>query len=184
MTRYLALDPGDKTVGCALSDREGIVARPLPPLARRPHARFLREVAALVLSQEAEALVVGVPLFRGRKGPRAQAALALAHELRKTVRVPVFTQDESYTTAEAREIMDANGTRSERARAARVDGIAAALILERRLGRAGKRAAPAGSLPDGPPPAGGEPAGGATDGGGMAARAPGSAGCGGDGDAG
>ncbi|MDR2612433.1 MAG: Holliday junction resolvase RuvX [Deltaproteobacteria bacterium] len=156
MTRYLALDPGEKTVGCAAGDDAGGLASPLPPLARRPHARFLAEVAGLATRQGAHALVVGLPLRDGKVGPKAQAALALACELRKAVPLPVLVEDESWTTAEAYEIMDGNLLKSPRARRAKADGIAAALILERLLRRAGAPAAPvaAGSPGDGRPAGG------------------------------
>jgi putative Holliday junction resolvase len=134
MTTYLALDPGEKTVGVAVSDATGTLARPLAPLNRRPHARFLRDVSDLLASEGAEALVVGLPLRDGRAGPKAQAAMALAHELRKAANVPVATQDEAFTTVEAWEIMRANGAKGARA-AGKADGVAAALILEGYLRR-------------------------------------------------
>ncbi|MDR1036017.1 MAG: Holliday junction resolvase RuvX [Deltaproteobacteria bacterium] len=136
MTTFVALDPGEKTVGAAVSDPTGTVARPLPPLARRPHSRFLKAVAELLEREGADVLVVGLPLLDGKVGPRAQAALALAHELRKAVNVPVATQDESFTTEEAWEVMRLNGVRGRRA-GGRADGVAAALILERHLRRPG-----------------------------------------------
>jgi putative Holliday junction resolvase len=132
MDRYLSLDPGEKTVGVAVGEAGGIAPTPLPPLARRPHARFLRAVASLAAREGAGRLVVGLPLVDGRTGPRAQAALALATELRRATGLPVETEDESFTTAEALEMMEACGVGRARA-LERADGVAAALILERHL---------------------------------------------------
>ncbi|MDR1081226.1 MAG: Holliday junction resolvase RuvX [Deltaproteobacteria bacterium] len=136
MTTYLALDPGEKRVGVAVSDPTGTVARPLPPLARRPHSRFLAAVAELLSREGAGILVVGLPLRDGAAGPRAQAAMALAHELRKAAGVPVVTEDESFSTSEAWDVIRENGIRGSRAEG-RADGVAAALILERHLRRSG-----------------------------------------------
>ena len=61
--RVLGLDLGSKRIGVAVSDRSGTIASPLTVLARSGDvARDHRAIKALVDEEEAEAVVVGLPL--------------------------------------------------------------------------------------------------------------------------
>ena len=131
MSVHLALDPGKVRVGVSVSDPTGTLARPLLTIPRKPHKAFLDAVRNLVLEHGAAVLVVGMPLDAGGKvGKDAQRSLALAHELRVLLNIPVETQDETMTTAEALEILRENGA-SPVEMEKRVDAASAALILSR-----------------------------------------------------
>ncbi|MDR2340556.1 MAG: Holliday junction resolvase RuvX [Deltaproteobacteria bacterium] len=133
MPRFLALDPGSVTVGVAVSDESGSIARPLAALPRRPHAAFLAALGSLMEEYRPEALVMGLPLLQdGGKGKEAQRALSLAHQLRTRLGAKVLTVDESLSSVEAQGLL--SGPLSKRASepGAR-DKLAAALILERFL---------------------------------------------------
>ena len=129
--RVLGLDLGSKRIGVAVSDRSGTIATPLTVLARRgDRAADHRAIAALVAEEEAERLVVGLPLgLDGGVGPAAQRALAEAAELATVVPVPVETFDERLTTVSADRALLEAGLRAP-ARRTVVDKVAAAVMLQ------------------------------------------------------
>jgi putative Holliday junction resolvase len=143
--RALGLDPGTKRIGIAVSDSSGTIASPLQVLIRsRSRQHDLDELARIVRAEEAEVVVVGLPLgLDGSHGPSAEAATGLARGLATVVDVPVEMHDERLTTASAdRAMLDAGLDALERRQ--RVDKVAAAIMLQSwldarrvRLGRDG-----------------------------------------------
>jgi putative Holliday junction resolvase len=135
--RVIGLDLGSKRIGVAVSDRSGTIATPLAVLQRRGnHAADHRAIAALVAEEEAERLVVGLPLgLDGGVGPAARSALAEAEELATVVTVPVETFDERLTTVSADRALIEAGLRAP-ARRTVVDKVAAAVMLQAWLDRA------------------------------------------------
>lgn len=139
--RVLALDLGSKRIGVAVSDRSGTIAGPLTVLQRSgDKGRDHRAIRALVEEEEAEAVVVGLPLsLDGTIGRAAQAALDEVDALASVVGVPVATCDERFTTVSAERPMREMGMNAKQRRKV-VDKMAAAVILQawldRRRGRA------------------------------------------------
>jgi putative Holliday junction resolvase len=134
--RALGLDLGSKRIGVALSDRSGVIASPHSVLARSGSARRDHAaVARLVAEEEAEVVVVGLPLnMNGSHGPAARAALAEVRALATVVGVPVVTSDERRTTVTADRAMIESGMRAPERRR-HVDKIAAAVMLQSWLDR-------------------------------------------------
>ena len=135
--RILALDPGERRIGVALSDELGILASPLCILQRRGPERA-SAVAALVREHGAIEIVVGFPrTLRGEIGPQARRVERFVEELRGAVDVPVRLWDERYSTAEATARLAAtrkpSAGRRTRAAPPHVDAVAAAVILQEYL---------------------------------------------------
>ena len=127
--RLLALDPGQKRVGLAVSDERCITVRPLPALRRTNWKQLLRTVAETVKAFDAQALVIGLPLrLDGTEGMAARGARQLARNFELSLGVPVYLQDERLTSVEAEEELRAAGLAGDDLRA-RVDGESAAIIL-------------------------------------------------------
>ena len=119
MTRYLALDVGDRRIGVAVAEDTFGIARPLPTLRRHDLAADVRAVGEIADREEATRLVIGLPLtLRGEEGAQAQRTRRFA-EACVPLGLPVDLFDERYTTAEA-----------VRLGAPDVDAAAAALLLE------------------------------------------------------
>jgi putative Holliday junction resolvase len=129
--RALGIDLGSKRIGIAVSDRSGTIASPLTVLQRSGSIRRDHQaIAALVLEEEAEAVVVGLPLnMNGSSGPAAKAAVAEANALATVVGVPVYTSDERRTTVSADRAMIEAGMNAQ-ARRKVVDKVAAAVLLQ------------------------------------------------------
>jgi putative holliday junction resolvase len=129
--RVLGLDLGTKRIGVAVSDRSGTIASPLVVLERgRSRAADHARIAELVSAEEAERVVVGLPIsLSGADGPAARAARKEAAALATVVGVPVETHDERLTTVTAERRLAERGVRGKRRRAV-VDKAAAAVILQ------------------------------------------------------
>ncbi len=114
--RVLALDFGAARTGVAVSDASGTIARPLEVIERAASPAGLRRIGELVAAEDAEQVVVGLPLtLRGERGEQARETEAFVDALRGAVGVPVETYDERFTTALAAR---ADGFAPEDARAA------------------------------------------------------------------
>jgi putative Holliday junction resolvase len=147
--RALGIDLGSKRIGIAVTDRSGTIASPLTVVVRSGDvARDHRRIAELVIEEEADRVVVGLPLsLDGSMGPAARAAVAEAQQLASVVGVPVETYDERLTTVSADRMMMELRMRAE-ARRRVVDKIAAAVMLQSwldgPLGAAAKAGEPGG----------------------------------------
>lgn len=129
--RILAVDPGSKNLGIALSDPTGTIANPLTILkhvSRSANAAAILEIAE---SNDAKVIVVGQsldqdgqPTFEGRRAAR------LAAELQSTNQdTHVILWDESFSTVEAQQARLALGS-SSRKRQEHLDDLAATVILQ------------------------------------------------------
>jgi putative Holliday junction resolvase len=136
--RLLGVDYGERRVGLAISDPTGTIASPAGVIIRRagkrpPVAELVRRAESL----EARGFVMGLPLDgNGDETPRSTEARAVAAELSKRTGLPVELIDERYSTATAlRAIRDMGG--STKGRKGDVDALAAAVLLQQALHRAG-----------------------------------------------
>ena len=133
--RILALDVGDRRVGVAVSDESGLIARPLTTIQRRSKAEDFSRIMRLAREHGADGLVIGHPLNAdGSAGPQARRieryAAALAKGLQdQGVDLPIRFWDEHLSTRRAQEAMIAAG-RKVKDRRARIDAVAAAVILQ------------------------------------------------------
>jgi putative Holliday junction resolvase len=97
--KVLALDFGRARTGVAVSDPSGTIARPLEIVERAGSEAGLARLAELVREEEAERVVVGLPLtLRGERGEQARETEAFVEQLRAVVSVPVESYDERFTT--------------------------------------------------------------------------------------
>jgi putative Holliday junction resolvase len=131
----LALDPGSKTLGVAVSDPTRLIASALETVHRRKLAADAARVFALYDDRSCTGLVLGLPLnMDGSEGPRAQSARALARNLLGVRDVPLAFADERLTTAGAeRALLEADASRARRAQV--IDAAAAAWLLQGVLDR-------------------------------------------------
>jgi len=114
-----------------VSDRSGTLASPLVVLQRAGDQRLDHEkIRDLVIEEEAERVIVGLPLsLDGSSGPAARAATAEAEAMATVVGVPVELFDERFTTVSAeRSLMEMRMRAQARRRV--VDKVAAAVMLQ------------------------------------------------------
>jgi putative Holliday junction resolvase len=133
--RILAIDPGSKRVGVALSDPTATIAQALATVPAEPAATLVTRIAQIARINEAARIVVGLPKrLDGSRGPEAMAAQRLADAIRAACGLPVELVDERLTTVAAERALIAEGVRREKRRL-RVDGVAATLLLQAHLDR-------------------------------------------------
>jgi putative Holliday junction resolvase len=101
--KILALDYGSARTGVAVSDPTGTVARPIGVVERAASAAGLRRLQAIADDEQAEKIVVGLPLtLRGEQGEQARETQRFVAALRRAVVVPVVCFDERFTSVLAR----------------------------------------------------------------------------------
>ena len=128
--RILAVDPGDRNLGIAISDPTGTIANPLTVL--KHVARLLDAAVIVELAQKNEVglIVVGQALDEdGYPGFQARKAVRLAEAIKGQTSLPVELWDESGSTQEARSARIAMGG-SKRSKKGHMDELAATVILQ------------------------------------------------------
>lgn len=129
--RIIAFDLGSKRIGVAVSDLTGTVASPLTVVTRtKSRHEDHRRLAKLIADEEAELVVIGLPLsLDGSEGPAARAARAEARALATLVGVPIELHDERLSTVTAERALAEADVRGP-ARRNVVDKVAAAVFLQ------------------------------------------------------
>ncbi len=132
--RLIGLDLGSKTIGVALSDVTLLLASPYGSLRRGKLGQNAAEIAAIAAREGAGGVVVGWPLgLDGSEGPAAQAARDWTGALAAATGLGAALWDERLTSAAANRMLIGEADLSRRKRAAVVDKVAAALILQAAL---------------------------------------------------
>ena len=128
--RYLAVDPGEKFLGLAVSDPTGRLARPLQVLRHQSHRADAEAIARLARQWEVTTIVVGLATdVHGRATTlQARRARNLARHLRRVTGLPVVLWDETGTTQAARAVWAATRRRGRHRQ--RPDAAAAVLLLQ------------------------------------------------------
>jgi putative Holliday junction resolvase len=132
--RLLGLDPGSRTIGLALSDVSLILASPYGSLRRSRLSVNAAEIARIAWKEGAAGLVCGFPLsMDGSLGPAAQRVRDWLLALADVTGLPSALWDERLSSSAVNRMLisDLDMTRSRRA--ALVDKLAAAYILQAAL---------------------------------------------------
>jgi putative Holliday junction resolvase len=128
--RILAIDPGEKRLGTAISDPTATIASPLQVLKHIARPADAAAIVQLAEQHGAVRIIIGQALDdEGRPTPQARHAEKLAEAIRAQTAVPVELWDESGSTQAARSARIAMGV-SRRKRSGHLDEIAATVILQ------------------------------------------------------
>jgi putative Holliday junction resolvase len=133
--RILAVDWGERRIGLAVSDPQGIIATGLETVQVVSEQSAVARVAEAARACGAERIVVGLPLLMsGARGEAAESASRFAELLAERTGLPVDTYDERLTSALSERRLREVGHRGGKKRA-RVDQGAAVALLESYLQR-------------------------------------------------
>jgi putative Holliday junction resolvase len=127
--KLIGLDVGTKTVGVAICDAEWRFAGPLETIRRTKFTKDMASIGIIIQRETAAGVVVGLPLsMDGSESPRTQSVRAFARNL-APLELPLLLWDERWSTqAVERAMINADVSRARRA--AKVDALAAAHILQ------------------------------------------------------
>lgn len=128
--RSLGLDIGDKRIGVALSDPEGILASPFTIIDYEDEGSAISAITDIINEQRVGRVVVGLPRsLGGTLGRQAEKVKNFTQKLSEQIEIPVEYRDERLTTVMAERLKRASGGKKTREKA-RSDAQAAALILQ------------------------------------------------------
>jgi putative Holliday junction resolvase len=125
--RLLAIDPGARRTGIALSDELGMFAHPRPVLTGGDTPEVAAAIAKLVAAEGVQEVVVGLPLaLSGADTDQTREARALVAELRRRLPCPVTVWDERLSSVQAGRSVKGAAKR----KSGELDSAAAAIVLQ------------------------------------------------------
>ena len=97
--RILAVDPGEKNIGLAISDPLAAIARPLLVLKHVSQIYDAARIAQLASENQVKMIVVGQPTGSdGENIPQSRHSQKLAEAIRSQIEIPVVLWDETNST--------------------------------------------------------------------------------------
>ncbi len=130
MSKYLALDYGEKRIGLAISDPTRTIARPYQTLTVTSLKKLISKLQKIIESENITKIIVGLPLtLKGTDSRKTEEVREFVRELQSRLSVPVETADERLTTVQAHSTLHALGKKPSKHRD-RVDQYAAVHLLQ------------------------------------------------------
>ncbi|HEY5475428.1 MAG TPA: Holliday junction resolvase RuvX [Tepidiformaceae bacterium] len=125
--RLLAVDPGSRRVGIAVSDELGMFAFARPALPGGDTVKVADSIATIVAAEQIDEVVVGMPIsLSGADTAQTTSVRAFVAELRRRLTVPVSVWDERLSSVQAgRSVKGA-----DRRKSGELDSAAAAIVLQ------------------------------------------------------
>ena len=98
----MGLDVGDKRIGVALSDPDGILASPLTIINRIDEESDIEAIIAILSQNQVGRIIIGLPrCMDGSIGEQAEKVQDLVQKLCSHTEVPVEFRDERLSTVSA-----------------------------------------------------------------------------------
>ncbi len=129
--RIMAIDPGDKRIGLAISDDLEISVNPIGIILHESRKQDAEAIIRIAKDRKAEMLVIGCAFNDdGTLSLAGRKAVRLAEEIKEQTIIPVVIFDETNTTNEAVELAIEMGLPQKNRKGHR-DEIAAMIILQK-----------------------------------------------------
>jgi putative Holliday junction resolvase len=129
--RVLAIDPGEKRMGLAVSDELGLTAQGLETFEVAPEVNFMDHLQELIDRYEIRAVIIGLPLsMRGTDIEGSERSRALAAQIADRFALEVVLIDERMTSLEAERVLKSGDRSFERGD---IDKLSAVLLLQSHL---------------------------------------------------
>ncbi len=127
--RIMGLDVGDRRIGVAMSDPEGIIASPTTIVTRNNDNTAIDSILRLVDKYEIKVIIVGMPYsLDGSSGLQAVKVKEFVNELSKKTSANIELRDERLSTIGAGRLLRQAG--NKKAKKSPRDDAAAAFILQ------------------------------------------------------
>jgi putative Holliday junction resolvase len=131
--RILAIDPGEKRIGLALSDPERIIASSYGVVIHKAFEDDIMSINNIIIQNEVSLVVIGQPFDEdGNATPSSRRAVKFGEGLKSRFQIQVVYYDEGGTTQEAKEAALLMGL-NRKNRRGHLDNLAATILLQRYL---------------------------------------------------
>jgi putative Holliday junction resolvase len=131
--RILAIDPGERRLGVAISDPTQTIASPLVVLKSLSMREDAQAILDIAIEQGAVLIIVGQPLhWDGTESLQAEGSKKLVELLQELGSIPVNLADEYGTTQAARSTRLKMNVRRDK-RSGHLDDLAATILLQHYL---------------------------------------------------
>ena len=128
--KVLAVDPGEKRIGLAISDPTGTISRPLMVIRHESREKDAQCISEIAHKEQVGLIVVGWALdVEGEVGPQARKSQRLADVIKQKTDIPVRMWDESGTTKSAINSRILLGVPRKK-RKGHLDDVAASILLQ------------------------------------------------------
>lgn len=128
--RILAVDPGEKRLGIAISDPTQIIASPLCVIEHKNRHKNASAIHALAEEYKAVLILIGQPLdWNGAQNFQSDKSIRLVEEIQTLGDIPVILWDEFGSTQKAQDSRRQMNV-SRKKRSGHLDQVAAAVILQ------------------------------------------------------
>lgn len=128
--KILAVDPGDKRIGLAISDPTGTIARPFKVIEHQARHKDAQTIVDIAHAEDVEVIVVGQALDSdGQVGHQARKSQRLADAISTKTDCVIQMWDESGTTQTAVQSRIAMGI-GRKKRKGHLDDVAASILLQ------------------------------------------------------
>lgn len=128
MARVLAVDPGLKRVGLALSDPLQLIASPFRVLAYTGPRKLAQAVKEIAREKEVELVVIGYPTQIDQEPSPVCLLAEKLSSLLEARQIKTLLWDEHYTSWRAAEVMRRGGVKAKKMKG-KLDMVAASLLL-------------------------------------------------------
>ena len=137
--KCLGMDLGTKTLGIAISDKQGIIASPYKLIRFKAIEDAVKEVLDIIEEEKIEVLVLGLPKnMNNTLGFASERSLNFKKLLEEKTDLKIELIDERLSTVEAERIL-LDYDMSRKKRKEHIDNTAAAIILDTYLRREEKK---------------------------------------------
>jgi putative holliday junction resolvase len=128
--RIMAVDPGEKRIGIAISDPTGTIANPFLILVHTARQMDAARIIEIAMKNEVGMIVIGQALDSdGNEGYQARKSSRLAEAIQSQTTLKVELWDESHSTQEvqfSRSMLEKSSRNQKR----KLDDLAATVILQ------------------------------------------------------
>jgi len=128
-SRIMSIDYGTVRIGIALSDPLQIIANPFKVIQNSGEEVF-SEINSIIKSEKVGKIILGLPVnLEGNDTKKTIEVRDFFEKLKKRISIPIIYWDESYSSAEAEEMLKRMGKSIKESRKV-VDKFAASIILK------------------------------------------------------
>ncbi|MBI9046416.1 MAG: Holliday junction resolvase RuvX [Anaerolineaceae bacterium] len=129
-SRIMAIDPGDKRIGIAISDPTRTIASPLMVLKHEARKKDAKKIVDLAIEHNIVKIIIGqARTFDGQVSFEGRKAERLAEAIKEISSISIELWDESFSTQKARHSRIEMGVKRSK-RKGHLDEIAATIILQ------------------------------------------------------